>query len=82
VQLLLVTDQVVPCKFISDIRERWTELTPFSYFAAYEVTKKALMPTGSSAGDLNLGAIMFAGGTAGVAMWSIAIPPDVWHHKP
>ncbi|KAG2159697.1 uncharacterized protein EDB93DRAFT_1236996 [Suillus bovinus] len=47
------------------------------YFAAYEVTKKALMPAGSSAGDLNLGAIMFAGGTAGVAMWSIAIPPDV-----
>ncbi|KAG2097942.1 mitochondrial carrier domain-containing protein [Suillus discolor] len=32
---------------------------------------------GSSAGDLNLGAIMFAVGTAGVAMWSIAIPPDV-----
>lgn len=47
------------------------------YFAAYEVTKKALMPAGSSTGDLNLGAIMFAGGTAGVAMWSIAIPPDV-----
>ncbi|KAG1742054.1 mitochondrial carrier [Suillus lakei] len=32
------------------------------YFAVYEVTKKALMP---------------AGLTAGVAMWSIAIPPDV-----
>ncbi|KAG1817800.1 hypothetical protein EV424DRAFT_1324215 [Suillus variegatus] len=47
------------------------------YFAAYEVTKKALTPAGPSAGDLNLGAIMFAGGTAGVAMWSIAIPPDV-----
>ncbi|OJA16128.1 hypothetical protein AZE42_00067 [Rhizopogon vesiculosus] len=47
------------------------------YFAAYEVTKKALTPAGSSSGDLNLGAIMFAGGTAGVAMWSIAIPPDV-----
>lgn len=48
-----------------------------SYFAAYEVTKKALTPAGSSSGELNLGAIMFAGGTAGVAMWSIAIPPDV-----
>ncbi|KAG0704336.1 hypothetical protein DFH29DRAFT_981461 [Suillus ampliporus] len=47
------------------------------YFAAYEVTKKALTPAGSSPGDLNLGAVMFAGGTAGVAMWSIAIPPDV-----
>lgn len=48
-----------------------------SYFAAYEVTKKALTPTGSSATELNLGAIIMAGGTAGVAMWSLAIPPDV-----
>jgi solute carrier family 25 carnitine/acylcarnitine transporter 20/29 len=39
------------------------------------------MPAGSSTGDLNLGAIMFAGGTAGVAMWSIAIPPDVRPHE-
>lgn len=48
-----------------------------SYFAAYEVTKNALTPTGSSASELNLGAIILAGGTAGVAMWSLAIPPDV-----
>lgn len=48
-----------------------------AYFAAYEVTKKALTPAGSSPSELNLGAIIVAGGTAGVAMWSIAIPPDV-----
>ncbi|KAI0756584.1 mitochondrial carrier [Daedaleopsis nitida] len=48
-----------------------------AYFAAYEVTKKMLTPAGQSASDLNLGAIIVAGGTAGVAMWSIAIPPDV-----
>lgn len=47
----------------------------FRYFAAYEVTKKFLTPAGSS--DLNLGAVILAGGTAGVAMWAIAIPPDV-----
>ncbi|KAJ3499952.1 hypothetical protein NLJ89_g10003 [Agrocybe chaxingu] len=47
-----------------------------AYFAAYEVTKKALTPAGSSPADLNLGAIIVAGGTAGVAMWSLAIPPD------
>jgi len=47
----------------------------FSYFAAYEVTKKWLTPADSK--DLSLGAIIFAGGTAGVAMWTIAIPPDV-----
>ncbi|KAK7059132.1 carnitine transporter [Paramarasmius palmivorus] len=48
-----------------------------AYFAAYEVTKKALTPAGSSPSDLNLGAVVFAGGMAGVAMWAIAIPPDV-----
>jgi len=48
-----------------------------AYFAAYEVTKKALTPAGSSPSELNLGAIVLAGGTAGVAMWSLAIPPDV-----
>ncbi|KZV91318.1 mitochondrial carrier [Exidia glandulosa HHB12029] len=48
-----------------------------AYFAAYEVAKKALTPEGQSPSQLNLGAIIVAGGTAGVAMWSIAIPPDV-----
>jgi len=48
-----------------------------AYFVAYEVTKKALTPAGSSPGQLNLGAVIFAGGTAGVAMWALAIPPDV-----
>jgi len=47
------------------------------YFAAYEVTKTFLTPAGSSPADLHLGAIILAGGTAGVAMWAIAIPPDV-----
>jgi len=47
------------------------------YFAAYEVVKKALTPAGSDPSQLNLGAIIVAGGSAGVAMWSIAIPPDV-----
>ncbi|KAK7468731.1 carnitine transporter [Stygiomarasmius scandens] len=48
-----------------------------AYFAAYEVTKKLMTPAGSSPSDLNLSAIIFAGGMAGVAMWAIAIPPDV-----
>lgn len=48
-----------------------------AYFVGYEVTKKALTPAGSSPSDLNLGAVIFAGGMAGVSMWSIAIPPDV-----
>ncbi|KAG6879757.1 hypothetical protein C0992_012077 [Termitomyces sp. T32_za158] len=48
-----------------------------AYFAAYEVTKRMLTPAGSSPADLNLGAIIVAGGSAGVAMWALAIPPDV-----
>ncbi|KAH9897983.1 mitochondrial carrier [Cubamyces lactineus] len=48
-----------------------------AYFAAYEVTKKLLTPAGSTPSDLNLGAVIVAGGMAGIAMWSIAIPPDV-----
>ena len=47
----------------------------FSYFAAYEITKKWLTPADTK--DLSLSAVIFAGGTAGVAMWTIAIPPDV-----
>ena len=46
-----------------------------AYFAAYEIVKRMLTPAGSK--DLNLGAVIFAGGMAGVAMWSIAILPDV-----
>lgn len=46
-----------------------------SYFAAYEVTKKWLTPVDSK--DLSVSAVVFAGGTAGVAMWTVAIPADV-----
>jgi len=48
-----------------------------AYFAAYELTKRALTPAGASPADLNLGTVIIAGGSAGVAMWAIAIPPDV-----
>jgi len=48
-----------------------------AYFVAYEVAKKKLTPAGSDPSKLNLGAVVLAGGLAGVAMWSVAIPPDV-----
>lgn len=48
-----------------------------AYFVAYEVAKKKLTPAGSDPSKLNLGAVVVAGGLAGVAMWSVAIPPDV-----
>ncbi|KAK9897965.1 mitochondrial carrier [Cystobasidium minutum MCA 4210] len=47
-----------------------------AYFTAYEATKKALAKPGQSPADLNLLNTMIAGAAAGVAMWSIAIPPD------
>ncbi|WWC90181.1 uncharacterized protein L201_005114 [Kwoniella dendrophila CBS 6074] len=54
------------------------------YFATYELLKKQLsaapetLPNGEKAPapPLSLPAIVAAGGTAGVAMWSLAIPPD------
>lgn len=54
-----------------------SHLSLYSYFVAYEAVKKLLTPAGASPGDLNLGTIILAGGSAGVAMWAIAIPPDV-----
>lgn len=60
------------------------------YFATYEILKNYLsqpLLTGPSVGPetdrpvearpLSLGAVVLAGGSAGVAMWSLAIPPDV-----
>lgn len=64
------TDQIEMC-------ERFSR-----YFVAYEVIKKAMTPEGSDPSKLDLGAIILAGGAAGVAMWSIAIPPDVRPHPP
>ncbi|KAJ3153401.1 carnitine transporter [Geranomyces michiganensis] len=46
-----------------------------AYFWAYESVYRALKPEGKE--SLSVGSVLFAGGMAGVAMWSIAIPPDV-----
>jgi len=48
-----------------------------AYFVAYEQAKRALTPAGADPSQLNLGPVIIAGGLAGVAMWSFAIPPDV-----
>jgi len=52
-----------------------------AYFVAYEATKTYLTPVGAKKEDLNFGAIVAAGGMAGIAMWTIAIPPDVIKSK-
>ncbi|KAJ3126045.1 carnitine transporter [Nowakowskiella sp. JEL0407] len=45
-----------------------------AYFVAYEICYRNLKPKD---GPASMGAVLFSGGMAGVAMWSIAIPPDV-----
>ncbi|KAI9342286.1 mitochondrial carrier domain-containing protein [Obelidium mucronatum] len=45
-----------------------------AYFVAYEYFYRLLKKEGQS---MSIGATLFAGGMSGVAMWSIAIPPDV-----
>lgn len=51
-----------------------------AYFATYEVIKRYLQPengvTGNSQGNLSLGAVIAAGGCAGVAMWIPVFPVD------
>lgn len=89
-RLLLETDQEVQCEYLrclarpSAPNHIWLSLTN-SYFATYELIKRSLsgapatLPNGdpAPAPPLSIGAVMFAGGSAGVAMWSVAIPPDV-----
>lgn len=49
-----------------------------AYFCAYEAVKKGLTPADAKPGDsLSLVNVILAGGMAGMAMWSLAIPPDV-----
>ncbi|KAJ3340968.1 carnitine transporter [Entophlyctis luteolus] len=45
-----------------------------AYFVAYEYFYRLLKKDGQ---NISIGATLFAGGMSGVAMWSIAIPPDV-----
>lgn len=45
-----------------------------AYFVAYEFFYRMLKSKDDS---ISVGAVLFSGGMAGVAMWSIAIPPDV-----
>lgn len=49
-----------------------------AYFCAYEGIKKALAPANAKPDEaLSLVNVIAAGGMAGMAMWSLAIPPDV-----
>lgn len=47
------------------------------YFASYELLQEALTPEGKSRSDLSATRTLIAGGLAGIANWSVAIPPDV-----
>lgn len=48
-----------------------------AYFCAYEVSKRMLTPAGQDPQQLNFLNVLTAGGLAGMAMWGLAIPPDV-----
>jgi hypothetical protein len=67
------------------LRYRLEGMLTIRYFASYELIKRSLSPAAptlpngekAAAPPLSIGAVMLAGGSAGVAMWSVAIPPDV-----
>ncbi|KAK9463265.1 mitochondrial carrier domain-containing protein [Lipomyces oligophaga] len=48
------------------------------YFAVYEYLKESLTPEGQA---MSLGAISFAGGMSGVAMWTVVFPVDTIKSK-
>ncbi|PWN88407.1 mitochondrial carrier [Acaromyces ingoldii] len=48
-----------------------------AYFGAYEAIKRGLTPAGADPSQLNLLHVLTAGGLAGMAMWSVALPMDV-----
>lgn len=48
-----------------------------AYFCAYEASKRLLTPAGQDPQQLNFVNVLTAGGLAGMAMWALAIPPDV-----
>jgi len=48
-----------------------------AYFGAYELFKRMLTPKGSKPEELKPIAVIIAGGMAGIANWSVAIPGDV-----
>ncbi|PIA15893.1 putative mitochondrial carnitine/acylcarnitine carrier protein [Coemansia reversa NRRL 1564] len=48
-----------------------------AYFGAYEFIKKALTGNNAGEGPISPLAIVTAGGLAGMATWTVAIPPDV-----
>ncbi|GAC98894.1 hypothetical protein PHSY_006489 [Pseudozyma hubeiensis SY62] len=48
-----------------------------AYFCAYEASKRLLTPAGQDPQQLNFLNVLTAGGLAGMAMWALAIPPDV-----
>ena len=81
----LATVQVAPCEYQAKMSGEVTECGVYRYFATYELLKRRLsgappiLPNGETAAapPLSLPAVMLAGGSAGVAMWALAIPPDV-----
>jgi len=49
----------------------------FCFFYAYELTREALKPPGGTKEDVGILGTMFAGGMAGVTLWSVIFPADV-----
>ncbi|XP_055334629.1 mitochondrial carnitine/acylcarnitine carrier protein-like [Paramacrobiotus metropolitanus] len=47
------------------------------YFMTYEWLKKKVTPPGGNSTDVNPLRAIFAGGTAGIFNWLVALPPDV-----
>lgn len=67
-----------PSAFMVGITSTWSRELPgyFFFFYGYELTRTLLTPKGKTKDDIGPLGLMFAGGTAGVCLWTAVFPID------
>lgn len=67
-----------PAGFLTGITSTWARELPgyFAFFYGYELTRSLLTPHGKTKDDIGPLGLMFAGGTAGVFLWTLIYPID------
>lgn len=74
----MITKEKGPLGLMTGITSTWVREFPgyFAFFYGYELTKTILTPPGKSKDDIGPLGLMFAGGTAGVCLWTLIYPID------
>lgn len=67
-----------PSGLMTGITSTWVREVPgyFAFFYGYELTRTILTPPGKTKDDIGPLGLMFAGGTAGIFLWTLVFPID------